>query len=44
MDQEKRANRIGLTGGGQGIHMLYLSGVAHHKIVSNEIIAQVVYL
>ena len=41
---EAAQTQIGLTGGGQGNHMVYLSGLPHHKIVSNEIIEEVVSL
>jgi (E)-4-hydroxy-3-methylbut-2-enyl-diphosphate synthase len=36
--------QIGLTGGGQGNHMMYLSGLPHHKVVSEKIIDEVVSL
>jgi len=35
---------IGLTGGGKGNHMMYLSGLPHHKIASNKMIDEVVNL
>ena len=35
---------LGLTGGGHGNHMMYLSGLPHHKIASNEIIDKVISL
>ena len=35
---------IGLTGGGDGNNLFYLSGVPHHKVSSNEIIEKVVEL
>jgi (E)-4-hydroxy-3-methylbut-2-enyl-diphosphate synthase len=35
---------IGLTGGGEGNNLLYLSGIPHHKVASNEIIEKVVKL
>ena len=35
---------IGLTGGGEGNNLLYLSGVPHNKVASNEIINKVVNL
>jgi len=35
---------IGLTGGGKGNHMMYLSGLPHHKIASDKIIDEVVSL
>jgi len=41
---EASQTHIGLTGGGQGNHMMYLSGIPHHKVVSNNIIEEVVNL
>jgi|TARA_B100000579_G_scaffold426033_1_gene432660 (E)-4-hydroxy-3-methylbut-2-enyl-diphosphate synthase len=35
---------IGLTGGGDGNNLLYLSGIPHNKVVSKDIINQVVNL
>ena len=35
---------IGLTGGGDGNNLLYLSGIPHNKVVSKEIINKVVNL
>tara|TARA_Y100001970_G_scaffold293979_1_gene445292 strand:+ start:1256 stop:2350 length:1095 start_codon:yes stop_codon:yes gene_type:complete len=35
---------IGLTGGGEGNNLLYLSGVPHHKVASKSIINRVVEL
>ena len=35
---------IGLTGGGQDNHMIYLSGLPHHKIASDKIIEEVITL
>ncbi len=35
---------IGLTGGGEGNNLFYLSGVPHHKVASSEIIEKVVEL
>ena len=35
---------IGLTGGGEGNNLFYLSGIPHHKVASNEIIEKVVQL
>ena len=35
---------IGLTGGGEGNNLLYLSGVPHHKVASKSIINKVVEL
>ncbi len=41
---EAAQTQIGLTGGGKGNHMLYLSGLPHKKIASRKIIEQVVTL
>ena len=41
---EALQTQIGLTGGGKGNHMMYLSGIPHHKIPSNKIIDEVVTL
>ncbi len=41
---EASQTQIGLTGGGQGNHMVYLSGLPHHKVVSDDIIAHIVKL
>ena len=41
---EASQTEIGLTGGGQGNHMMYLSGIPHHKVVSEKIIEEVVEL
>ncbi|MDA5192347.1 flavodoxin-dependent (E)-4-hydroxy-3-methylbut-2-enyl-diphosphate synthase [Govanella unica] len=41
---EARETDIGLTGGGQGNHMVYLSGVADHKIDDAGIIDHIVRL
>ena len=41
---EASQTSIGLTGGGQDNHMIYLSGLPHHKIASNKIIEEVVTL
>ena len=35
---------IGLTGGGKGNNMIYLSGMPNHKVPSEEIIDHVVSL
>ena len=35
---------IGLTGGGDGNNLLYLSGVPHNKVITNDIIKKVVNL
>tara|TARA_B100001123_G_C15194751_1_gene980899 strand:- start:173 stop:1270 length:1098 start_codon:yes stop_codon:yes gene_type:complete len=41
---EAAQTQIGLTGGGQNNHMLYLSGVPHHKIASSDMIKEIVTL
>ena len=41
---EAAQTQIGLTGGGKGNHMLYLSGLPHKKVASRKIIEQVVTL
>ena len=41
---EASQTQIGLTGGGNGNHMMYLSGLPHHKVVSDGIINEVVTL
>jgi len=41
---EASQTQIGLTGGGQNNHMMYLSGLPHHKIASDKIIQEVVEL
>ena len=41
---EASQTNIGLTGGGKDTHMLYLSGIPHHKVASNKIIEEVVTL
>ena len=41
---EASQTQVGLTGGGKGNHMMYLSGLPHHKIASNKIIDEVVTL
>ena len=41
---EASQTQIGLTGGGKGNHMLYLSGLPHRKVVSDKIINEVVTL
>ena len=33
---------IGITGGGKGNNMLYLSGLQHEKVLTNDIIDKVV--
>jgi (E)-4-hydroxy-3-methylbut-2-enyl-diphosphate synthase len=41
---EAAQTEIGLTGGGQDNNLLYLSGVPHEKVPSNEIINKIVQL
>ncbi len=41
---EAAQTQIGLTGGGKNKHMMYISGLPHHKIASDKIIKEVVTL
>ena len=41
---EAAQTEVGLTGGGQGNNLLYLSGIPHTKVASNSIIDKVVEL
>tara|TARA_Y100001960_G_scaffold317146_1_gene385085 strand:- start:738 stop:1829 length:1092 start_codon:yes stop_codon:yes gene_type:complete len=41
---EARETDIGITGGGRGTHMVYLSGVADHKIGDNGLVDHIVEL
>ena len=41
---EASQTHIGLTGGGQGNHMMYISGLPHHKVANDKIIEEVVAL
>jgi len=41
---EAAQTQIGLTGGGKDDHMMYISGLPHHKVASNKIIEEVVSL
>ncbi len=41
---EARETDIGLTGGGQGNHMVYLSGVTDHKITNDKLVDHIVDL
>ncbi len=41
---EAAQTQLGLTGGGQNSHMMYLSGLPHHKVASDKIIEEVVSL
>jgi len=39
---EASQTQIGLTGGGKNDHMMYLSGLPHHKVASDKIIEEVI--
>jgi (E)-4-hydroxy-3-methylbut-2-enyl-diphosphate synthase len=41
---EARESDIGLTGGGNGKHMVYLSGVTDHTVQSEDMIEHIVKL
>jgi len=41
---EAAQTQIGLTGGGKGNNMMYISGIPHHQVASNKIIEEVVAL
>ncbi len=41
---EAAQTEIGLTGGGKNNHMMYLSGLPHHKVASDKMIEEVVSL
>ncbi len=41
---EASQTQVGLTGGGKDNHMMYLSGIPHHKVASNKVIEEVVTL
>ena len=41
---EAAQTEIGLTGGGQDNNLLYVSGIPHDKVASNDIINKVVKL
>jgi len=41
---EAAQTHIGLTGGGKGNHMMYLSGLPHHQVASEQMIDEVVTL
>ena len=41
---EAEHTMLGLTGGGKDNHMMYLSGLPHHKVASDKIIEEVVTL
>ena len=41
---EAAQTQIGLTGGGKGSNMIYLSGLPHHKIANENIVSHIVEL
>jgi (E)-4-hydroxy-3-methylbut-2-enyl-diphosphate synthase len=41
---EARETDIGLTGGGRGNHMVYMSGIADHKIDDDRLVDHIVEL
>tara|TARA_Y100000590_G_scaffold337697_1_gene384718 strand:- start:426 stop:935 length:510 start_codon:yes stop_codon:yes gene_type:complete len=41
---EASQTQIGLTGGGKDNHMMYLSGLPHHKVATNKMIEEVISL
>jgi len=41
---EAAQTQLGLTGGGKDDHMMYLSGIPHHKVASDKIIEDVIRL
>ena len=41
---EASQTQIGITGGGKGDHMMYLSGLPHHKVATDKIIEEVISL
>tara|TARA_B100001123_G_C15333586_1_gene1032054 strand:+ start:3750 stop:4847 length:1098 start_codon:yes stop_codon:yes gene_type:complete len=41
---EAAYTQIGLTGGGKGNNMVYLSGIPHHKVLNKNIISHIVKL
>ena len=41
---EASQTQIGLTGGGKGDHMMYISGLPHHKVPTERMIEEVVNL
>jgi (E)-4-hydroxy-3-methylbut-2-enyl-diphosphate synthase len=41
---EASQTQIGLTGGGKGDHMMYISGLPHHKVATDKMIDEVVSL
>ena len=41
---EASQTQIGLTGGSKGSNMVYISGLPHHKVATENIISEVVKL
>ena len=41
---EASQTQIGITGGGKVDHMMYLSGLPHHKVASNKMIEEIISL
>ena len=41
---EASQTQIGLTGGGKNDHMLYISGLPHHKVATDKMIEEIVNL
>ena len=41
---EASQTQIGITGGGKDDHMVYLSGLPHHKVASNKMIEEIISL
>ena len=41
---EAAQTEIGLTGGGKDEHMMYISGLPHHKVATNKMVDEVVSL
>jgi len=41
---EASQTQIGLTGGGKDDHMMYLSGIPHHKVTSDKMIEEIISL
>ena len=41
---EASQTQIGITGGGKDDHMMYISGLPHHKVASNKMIEEIISL
>ena len=41
---EASQTQIGITGGGRDDHMMYISGLPHHKVASNKMIEEIISL